>query len=105
MTLSKNSGSFPDDWAHAIRTRATAAAARMTRAYSAVVWPPSRLSENRPTFPPSRSDRTAALSQVPTRSEMPYMASPPFFQPRSAERADRGQHDRPYGEEEERGKD
>jgi len=35
--LSKNAGSFPDERAHAINTTATAAAARITSAYSAVV--------------------------------------------------------------------
>ena len=43
MMWSKNAGSFPDDRAHAIRTIAMAAAARITRAYSAVVWPRSSL--------------------------------------------------------------
>jgi hypothetical protein len=39
MIWSKNAGSFPDDRAHVMRTTAIAAAARMTSAYSAVVWP------------------------------------------------------------------
>ena len=41
MILSKNAGSLPDERAHAIKTTAIAAAARITRAYSAVVWPRS----------------------------------------------------------------
>src|SRR5207249_4701065 len=45
MTLSKNEGSLPDDLAHAINTTATATAARITSAYSAVVCPSSRRSE------------------------------------------------------------
>src|SRR4029077_10767549 len=42
MMWSKNAGSLPDERAHAIRTTAMAAAARITSAYSAVVCPSSR---------------------------------------------------------------
>ena len=41
MILSKNAGSLPEDFAHAIRTTAIATAARITSAYSAVVCPAS----------------------------------------------------------------
>ncbi len=41
MMESKNAGNLPDDRAHAINTTATAAAARITSAYSAVVCPAS----------------------------------------------------------------
>src|SRR5919204_6651236 len=49
MMLSKNAGSLPDDRAHVIRTTATAAAARITSAYSAVVWPACAFSSCRRT--------------------------------------------------------
>jgi hypothetical protein len=45
MMLSKNAGSLPDERAQAMRTTAIAAAARITRAYSAVVCPSSRRSD------------------------------------------------------------
>ena len=41
MMSSKNAGSLPTSFAQAISTTATAAAARITSAYSAVVWPSS----------------------------------------------------------------
>src|SRR5919198_4124432 len=48
MILSKKAGNFPDDRAHVISTMATAAAARITNAYSAVVCPSSRRQDRLP---------------------------------------------------------
>src|SRR5215218_7775295 len=85
MMFSKNDGSLPDDRAHAISTTATAAAARITSAYSAVVCPIS-----------SRSRICARTNQ---RSPM----APPL-EP-SADLRHGGDQDRHHREEEERGED
>src|SRR2546422_297661 len=77
----------------------------MTRAYSAVVCPYSRLSQGRLNPTASCNDRTRVLNPARSRNIMSCISSPPFVRPRSAEGADRGQHDRPHREEEERWKD
>src|SRR3954451_5142500 len=85
MMLSKNDGSLPDDRAHAISTTATAAAARITSAYSAVVCP--------------ISSRRRICARTNQRSPM----APPL-EP-SADLRHGGEQDRRHREEEERGED
>src|SRR3972149_4733282 len=84
MMLSKNAGSLPDERAQAMSTTATAAAARMTSAYSAVVCPTSR----------DRRTRRRTYQDSSTGSP-----------PSSADGLQRGHEHRDHGEEEEGGED
>src|SRR5439155_26437307 len=79
MTLSKKAGSLPLDWAQAISTRAAAAAARMTSAYSAVVCPLS--SHSRPAAREIRVRRALAPSRIEAtiRTFSRSITSPPFL--------------------------
>src|SRR5688500_12515149 len=83
MMLSKNAGSFPEDRAHAISTTATAAAARITRAYSAVVCP-------------TCSDSRTRARTYQDRNTAPLL---------STDRPHGGQQDGDHREEEESGED
>src|SRR5688572_2564174 len=83
MMLSKNAGSFPDDRAHAISTTAMAAAARITRAYSAVVCP-------------TCSDSRTRARTYQDRNTAPLL---------SIDRPHGGQQDGNHREEEEGGED
>src|SRR6266542_1582708 len=81
MFLCKNEGSSPDDPTHATSTMATAAAARITSAYSAVVCPSSRRRE-RP--PDSHATNQASNVRHPfdgneiSRTNNPNISSPPL---------------------------
>src|SRR3990172_5198798 len=95
MMLSKNAGSLPDERAHAISTTATAAAARITSAYSAVVCPASVRARVR-----ARTHRSATSERART-----YQNSSIPVHPLSADRLDGGHEHRDHREEEERGED
>src|SRR5947207_8499000 len=92
MMLSKKAGSFPDERAHAIRTTAIAAAARITRAYSAVVCPSSRRNAE------PRSGATTARRIAPTSA---YTEANNALHLLSADRSNGAQQHGHHREEEE----
>src|SRR5919197_1237020 len=93
MIESKNAGSLPEARAHAISTTATAAAARITSAYSAVVCPASSASRR-----PMRMwrARTYQDNSIPV-----HLLSGDV----SGDRTDGGEEDGDHREQEERGED
>src|SRR6188472_2720201 len=89
MSESKNAGSLPDARTHAISTTATAAAAKITSAYSAVVCPAS--SESSP------AARTCSARTYQDNSIPVHLLS--------RDRSHGGEEDGNHREEEERGED
>src|SRR4029453_4425352 len=89
MMASKNAGNLPEDRAQEINTTATAAAARITSAYSAIVCPASSDSRWRAR---TQRARTYQDKSIPVH-------------PLSGDRTDGGQQDWDHRQEEERGED